>query len=165
MSVLDLIPGVAQIRTALVAIAGGTVVFSVMLLIYEGIPLGPLRDIPIVGPVLEFTVDGRVDRQRRAGALSERLKWEELRNKQIAQNARKLLEAQLKVDDWARRFREKESALQATLGENSSLEQALAETRKEAEDAAKNADPGNPVCPPRPAISRRVSRELNKLGR
>jgi hypothetical protein len=35
-----------------------------MLVFYEGLPLGPIRDIPFVGPALAGLVDGRVDRER-----------------------------------------------------------------------------------------------------
>jgi hypothetical protein len=34
------------------------------LIFYEGLPLGPLRWIPGLGPVLAEFVDGRVDRER-----------------------------------------------------------------------------------------------------
>ena len=37
-------------------------IFFGMLIIYEGLPLGPLRDVPFVGPALSVLVDGRVDR-------------------------------------------------------------------------------------------------------
>lgn len=37
-----------------------------IVLFYEGLPLGPIRYVPFIGPVLEQFVDGRVDRERRA---------------------------------------------------------------------------------------------------
>lgn len=43
-----------------VLIAGGIILF------YEGVPLGPLRDVPVLGPAVATLVDGRVDRERTA---------------------------------------------------------------------------------------------------
>lgn len=154
-----------DLKALFASVAGGAVVFFVMLLFYEGIPLGPARDVPIFGTVAEALFDGRVDRQRRAGAHDERIKWQELRDRQIAQNAARLVEAQKKVDGWSRRYLDKEAELLASISQKSALEDALAQSKKEAEDAANSQDLGKPVCPPRPAISRGVSRELNKMGR
>ncbi|RVD39050.1 hypothetical protein EN742_16045, partial [Mesorhizobium sp. M4A.F.Ca.ET.020.02.1.1] len=53
------------------------VVAGVVVGYYEGVPLGPVRDIPYVGSVLSGLVDGRVDRQYAAGQLNERLVWQE----------------------------------------------------------------------------------------
>lgn len=52
-------------------VAVGIVVF------YEGLPLGPIRYIPWVGPALAGFVDGRVDREREA-ALEGYVKQAEL---------------------------------------------------------------------------------------
>lgn len=52
-------------------VAVGIIVF------YEGLPLGPIRYIPWVGPALAGLVDGRVDREREA-ALEGYVKQAEL---------------------------------------------------------------------------------------
>lgn len=48
------------------------VVIGVGLVFYEGLPIGPLRYIPFAGKYLAMIVDGRVDREREAGAESVR---------------------------------------------------------------------------------------------
>ena len=55
---------------------GGCVAVA-MFVFYEGLPLGPIRYIPWVGPALEQLVDGRVDREYRRGEEAERLVWRE----------------------------------------------------------------------------------------
>ncbi|MBE1208093.1 hypothetical protein [Aminobacter carboxidus] len=57
---------ITTIRDAISALAGAAAAVLVMLVIYEGIPLGPLRGIPILGTALEVVTDGRVDRERKA---------------------------------------------------------------------------------------------------
>lgn len=47
-----------------------------LVIFYEGLPLGPIRYVPWVGPQLEQLVDGRVDRVYRRGEQAERLVWE-----------------------------------------------------------------------------------------
>jgi hypothetical protein len=42
--------------------AGAALGIGLSIVVYEGVPLGPLRDVPVIGPVLAFVVDGRVDR-------------------------------------------------------------------------------------------------------
>ena len=63
MTVLSIIGG---IRGAVTAVAGAAVGVGLSVLFYEGLPLGPLRSIPLLGPVFEQVADGRVDRERRA---------------------------------------------------------------------------------------------------
>lgn len=48
-------------RAGLLAMAAAAV-----FVFYEGVPIGPLRSIPLLGPVLEEITGGRVDRERRA---------------------------------------------------------------------------------------------------
>ncbi len=47
-------------RAGLLALA-----FLGVFVFYEGVPIGPLGAIPLVGPVLEGFTDGRVDRERK----------------------------------------------------------------------------------------------------
>lgn len=56
---------IARIRDIVAALAGALVGGLLLTLFYEGLPLGPLRLIPFVGPVLEELTDGRVDRERK----------------------------------------------------------------------------------------------------
>ncbi|GAA2888259.1 hypothetical protein GGQ99_004816 [Aminobacter niigataensis] len=39
---------------------------AAIVVFYEGLPLGPLRAVPVLGPGLEMLTDGRVDRERKA---------------------------------------------------------------------------------------------------
>lgn len=36
-----------------------------LIVFYEGVPIGPLRDVPVIGHALSSVVDGRVDRAAR----------------------------------------------------------------------------------------------------
>lgn len=65
---------VGNVRDIMATVSGAAVAVGIMLVIYEGIPLGPFRDIPLLGPALELVTDGRVDRERkaaRAGLVQE----------------------------------------------------------------------------------------------
>lgn len=165
MSILDAIPGVPWLRQALTTLATAAIVAGGMVLYYEGVPLGPVRDVPVFGTVAEIFLDGRVDRQRRAGfkagQADERIAWEDARRRQIAANEAKRAEAQAQIDGLFENYLKLWQARQSALDVNSDLQRALAQSKAERE--TENAQ--NPDCPPRPAISRRVSRELNKVGR
>jgi len=138
-----------------VLVASGLIVF------YEGLPIGPLRYVPLLGPALEMLVDGRVDREWRAGvelgARDERIAWEEVRRRQLAENARVLKEKQAAIDQLERDYLEERNQRFAEEQARTELEAALAAS--EAENAKDTA------APARPAISRRVSRALDKVGR
>lgn len=143
MSFSDMIPGVAQAKRALAAVAGGAIVFAVVVSVYE------------------FPHFGRVDRQFHAGMLAERLRWEEMRNRQITANERKRAKAQSTINGLVSLYLDERRARKSATDQNSSLQQALAKS-----EAERNSDhEKNPSCAPRPAISRRVSRELDKVGR
>jgi len=131
-----------------------TIAAVAVLIFYEGLPLGPLRLIPTVGPALETFTDGRVDRARKEGAAAERLAWE--RERQRLLDAQ---EAERKRDQAAI-----DAAERAYLETRKDLDQqmlALNETIATEEDA--NAQ--DPACPARPAISRSVRDRLAPLGR
>lgn len=58
----------SKIEAALAFLAGAIVSVGLSVLIYEGIPLGPLeftKRIPLLGPAIETITDGRVDRERK----------------------------------------------------------------------------------------------------
>lgn len=138
----------------------GAAVIAVAILIgfYEGMPLGPLRWVPYLGPALEHLVDGRVDRERRAAALSERLEWQEAQRKAEARYAQLLREAQAKVDAAELAYLT-EKALRESDAEAAQAELDAALDKAEAENAQDDD------CDPGYAISRGVSRALNKIGR
>lgn len=103
---------------------------------YEGIPIGPLGKIPVVGPVLSEITDGRVDRASRAAlngyvlvaerdALAARLD-EERRQKLAASEAA----------DWLR-MKVLGLEVQAAL-EDEKVEQEYARYEKELADAGRS---------------------------
>lgn len=124
-----------------------------LVLFYEGVPLGPVRYIPYVGPALEQFVDGRVDREARAAALAERLTWQEKERRARVDAEKREADLQTQLDEIAARYRDAQvdSVLQII-----KLEEQL---DKEAKD---DAAAGRP---PRVAIPRGVSRGLNDTGR
>lgn len=135
-------------RAGLLALAFGAIV-----IFYEGLPLGPLRYVPYVGPALETITDGRVDKQRKAAELQERLLWEEARRKLLAQQAEARRLAQAEIDRLEKEYL---VWLEEQRIHNGALEDIIRQL--EAENAA---NPGNP----RPVLPRRLSNELNKIGR
>lgn len=124
-----------------------------MLLFYEGVPQGPLRFIPVIGPAISGVFDGRVDREARAAALNERLAWQEKERRARADAEKREADLQTQLDEIATRYRDAQvdSVLQII-----KLEEQL---DKEAKD---DAAAGRP---PRVAIPRGVSRGLNDTGR
>lgn len=57
---MSLLWALATSRIGLLVLA-----FAGIIIFYEGVPIGPLRLIPFVGPLLENVTDGRVDRERK----------------------------------------------------------------------------------------------------
>lgn len=157
MALSDMIPGVAAMKALAAGLAGATAAAALTVLFYEGVPLGHLRAVPILGPALETVLDGRVDRERRAGAASERLKWEEARRRLLADQAVKRREAQDAIDAATENYLEEKARREALTEANSALDAAL--KASEANDAA------NPDAHRGPAITRGVSRALDVVGR
>lgn len=145
---------VRQVPLPVIAVAA-------VIIFYEGLPLGPLRSIPLVGPALEGFADGKVDRAWKdglaEGARLERAAWvkasEELRQQMEAE--REL--AQAKIADAERRFLFKQAAAQSQFA-------ALATTIADMEAPEPDAK-DDPACRPRPAISGRLSKSLDAVGR
>lgn len=135
-------------RTGLLTTAAAAV-----FIFYEGLPLGPLRWIPTVGPYLETWTDGRVDAERKRGAAQERIAWEEARRKLLLKLEQERRAAQSAIDAAELQYLEQRdrdvSRIQA-------LEAAIDQEPVDAED---------PACPPRPAIPGGVSKSLNAIGR
>jgi len=136
-------------RTGLLTMAAiGVFVF------YEGLPLGPLRMIPYVGPALESVTDGRVDRARKAGAAQERIAWEEARRRLLLKQEEERRAAQAKIDAAERAYLESRKDLDQQI---LALDDAIATEAK--------TDVENPACPARDFISRSVRDRLAPLGR
>lgn len=128
-----------------------------MFVFYEGLPLGPLRYIPYVGPQLEQLVDGRVDREYRRGAAAERIVWEDrlrvAERERDAEVAAKQSELdQLALDYYNLRAENRLNIVQ--------LDEAIAAAEKEEANAPEDV---GPVC--RRFIPRSVSNQLNAIGR
>lgn len=148
-----LLQALAASRLGLSALAVAAVIFF-----YEGLPLGPVRWVPVLGPAIEDLVDGRVDRQRRAAAAAERQAWQEAQRLVEAEHARRLARAQASADAAELAYLTeralRESDAHAARAE---LDAALAQTETD--------DDTDRSCAARPAISERVSRALDKIGR
>ena len=143
----------AASRVGLAALA-----IMVLVVFYEGAPLGPVRWVPHLGPALEDLLDGRVDRERRAAALAERLAWQEAQRLAEAEHARRLAEAQAAADAAELAYlTEKALRENDAIVARAELDAALAQTE--------NDDASDRSCAARPAISQRVSRALDKIGR
>ena len=98
---------------------------------------------------LPFLLDGRVDRARQAGAQQERILWEEARRKMIAQNEAARRAAQAEIDDIELKYLEQWQ-----------LAQTLDAEPEAAVHEIENGDGAG-----KPALSRRLSNVLNKIGR
>lgn len=129
-------------------VALGIVIF------YEGLPLGPLRYIPFLGPALEQLVDGRVDRAFREGALGERLVWQERQRRELLRREAEERSKQQELDAIAARYREAQAARISLTLQVIGLEDQL---KKEEEDA-----PGTTT---RPFMPRGVSKRIDAIGR
>lgn len=147
---METLLGLLTSRIGLLAIA-----FASIVLFYEGVPLGPLRWIPYVGPVLEQLVDGRVDRERKAGQLAERQVWQELQRKLMLQHLADEKAKQAELDAIAAQYEAQLDQRQSDAAKIAALEYVL---NKEETNAP--PDSGNRV-----AIPRSVSKQLDAVGR
>ncbi len=126
-----------------------------MFIFYEGLPLGPLRYVPYVGPALAQLVDGRVDREYAAGAKAERDLW--LDRIRVAERERDedVAQKQAELDDLALAYYNLKAENRANIVR---LDDAIAEAEK---DEANEPPAAGPVC--RRFIPRRVSNQLNAI--
>ncbi|MBZ9683190.1 hypothetical protein LB531_21260 [Mesorhizobium sp. CO1-1-2] len=133
-----------------IVVAGGIIFF------YEGVPLGPLADIPYVGPELVNLVGGRVGREYAAGQKAEDALWQEkIKLAGIAQAA-----------DTKTRQQDIDAAAQAYIDKQHSDAGRIADLERAQKDED-NAppDPKNPSgCKP-DGISAGVSERLDAIGR
>jgi hypothetical protein len=133
-----------------VVVAGGVILF------YEGVPLGPLRDIPYLGPELASVADGRVERQYLAGEKADAALWEEkIKLAAIAQAADTKTQQQ-DIDAAAQAYIDKQHTDAGRIAE-------LVRAQKDEDNAP--PDPKNPSgCKP-DGISAGVSERLDAIGR
>lgn len=131
--------------------------FCAVVIFYEGLPIGPLRQVPYLGPVLQGFTDGRVDRARKDGARDERTAWEQARAELLAEMERQRLEAQARIDAAEKDYLNRSQA--------DALRIAALEAAISAELEAEANEPKNPACPARPAVPRGLSRQLDAIGR
>ncbi|PBB96761.1 hypothetical protein [Mesorhizobium sp. WSM3862] len=131
-------------------VAGGIILF------YEGLPLGPLRDIPYVGPELTSLVGGRVGRAYADGQKAEDALWQEkIKLAAIAEAA-----------DTKTRQQDIDAAAQAYIDKQHSDAGRIADLVR----AQKDQDNAPPVstnpsgCKP-DGISAGVSERLDAIGR
>lgn len=65
--------------------AGAALGIGLSVVVYEGVPLGPLRHVPLAGPVLEFVLDGRVDRVARSAVKDKVAELDAATNRAIGE--------------------------------------------------------------------------------
>ncbi|TIL34334.1 hypothetical protein [Mesorhizobium sp.] len=136
-------------------VAGGIV------LAYEGVPIGPLRYIPYVGPALASLVDGRVDRQYAAGQLAERLVWQEQQRKALALLAAKAEAKQKEIDAAAQAYVDQQNTDAVRIAD---LEQAIRDQKDEDLGPQDHANAAG-ACKPRSGIPARLSIGIDAVGR
>ncbi|WP_192183289.1 hypothetical protein [Mesorhizobium amorphae] len=160
MSMISSIPYVGRIvdfatsRYGLPLIVAGGIVFF-----YEGVPIGPLRDIPYAGPALAGLVDGRVDREYARGQLAERLIWQEQQRKALAQQAVKAKAQQDEIDAAAQEYADAQHNDAIRIA---TLEQAIRDQKDE--DLGPPDPKTGPTCR-RSGIPARVSIGIDAIGR
>lgn len=137
------------------------VVAGAIVLFYEGVPLGPVRYIPYVGPALAGFVDGRVDREYAAGQLNERLVWQEKQRRADIAHAAKVKAQQIQIDAAAQLLADSRRAEDIRLAD---LEERIRQQKDEDNDPKAAGDPGG-ACKPRRGIPARLSIGIDAVGR
>lgn len=138
-------------------------VAGALVLFYEGLPLGPVRWVPWLGPKLELLTDGRVDIARKEGALAERLAWQERQRAADEAQRQRDAEKQRQLDAIAAQY---DVAVEDQLDKSNkiaALEAALTAAQEDKGDAKEPA-----AGAPRyggVAIRRGVSDALDAIGR
>jgi hypothetical protein len=131
-------------------------------LFYEGVPLGPVRYIPWVGPALSGLVDGRVDREYAAGQLNERLAWQEKQRRAEIRQEAKVRAQQAEIDAAAQALadlrRDADAKLQADLDDR------IRQQKDEDNDPKAAGDPAG-ACKSRHGIPARLSIGIDAFGR
>jgi hypothetical protein len=138
-----------------IIVAGGVIFF------YEGVPIGPLRDIPWAGAKLASLVDGRVDRQYAAGALNERLVWQEKQRLAEIVHAAKVKAQQADIDAAAQQLVDGRHTDTLRIAD---LEERIRQ-QKDEDNGPKVADDVAGACKPRHGIPARLSIGIDAFGR
>lgn len=139
------------------------VVAGAIVLYYEGLPLGPVRDIPYVGAALAGLVDGRVDREYAAGQLNERLVWQEKQRLAEIVLAAKLKTKQAAIDATAQQLADSEGAHRADTLRLADLEDRIRQQKDE--DSKAPDDPKQPAACRLSGIRAPISTKLDAIGR
>jgi hypothetical protein len=133
------------------------VVAGAVMLFYEGVPLGPVRYIPYVGPALSGLVDGRVDREYAAGQLNERLAWQEKQRLRRHQARRpRSRRKQAEIDAAAQEYIDRQHSDAERIAE-------LVRAQKDEDNAP--PDPTKPAACKPPGNSAGVSTRIDAIGR
>ncbi|RVD16853.1 MAG: hypothetical protein EOS73_25405 [Mesorhizobium sp.] len=149
----------ATSRIGLPIVVAGAIVFF-----YEGVPLGPVRDIPYVGPALSGIVDGRVDREYAAGQLNERLVWQEKQRRAEIAQAAKIKAKQADIDAAAQQLADSEGANRADTLRIADLEDRIRQQKDEDNGPPSSGDASR-ACKPRYGLPARLSVGVDAIGR
>ncbi|RVC47561.1 hypothetical protein EN781_00040 [Mesorhizobium sp. M4A.F.Ca.ET.090.04.2.1] len=141
-----------------IAVAGAIILF------YEGLPLGPVRDVPYLGPALSRFVDGRVDREYAAGQLNERLVWQEKQRRAELEQAAKLKTKQADIDAAAQQLADSMRNGRADTLRLADLEDRIRQ-QKDEDNGPKPAGDAAGACRPRHGIPARLSIGIDAVGR
>lgn len=117
-AVFTLIGGLRGIVSAL---AGAFIAVALTVLFYEGIPIGPLARIPLIGNVLSDITDGRVDRERKAALQGYVAESRAVAAEAKLAETQRQLEAGRKAADG---YAELLAAAQADLAERAAVDEA-----------------------------------------
>ncbi|WP_192246025.1 hypothetical protein [Mesorhizobium silamurunense] len=128
---------------------------------YEGVPLGPVRYIPLLGPALSGLVDGRVDREYAAGQLNERLVWQEKQRRAEIKKAAELKSMQAQIDAATQELADRERVDAPRIAD---LQQRIRD-QKDEDNGSKVADTSAGACKYRSGIPARVSVGIDAIGR
>lgn len=141
----------ATSRFGLPIVVAGGIIF-----LYEGVPLGPLRDIPYVGPALSRFAAGRVDREYAAGEKADAALWQEKIKLAAIAEAAGTKTRQQDIDAAAQAYIDKQQSDAGRIAE-------LVRAQKDEDNAP--PDPTNPSgCKP-DGISAGVSVRIDAIGR
>lgn len=138
------------------------IVAGAIVLFYEGLPLGPVRDVPWVGPALSGLVDGRIDREYAAGQLNERLVWQEKQRRAEIAQAAKAKAQQAEIDAAVQALANSVAGRQADMLRLADLEERIRQ-QKDEDNGPQPA--GDGVCKPRHGIPARLSIGIDAVGR
>jgi len=106
-----------------------------MLVFYEGAPIGPLRNLPVVGEAISGLVDGRVDRVASDAVKGYVLAAE--RDSLVAQMAEKERQRRAAESAVAELQRDLDNAARVQGAEQAVLEKEIAEYEKKLADAGR----------------------------